>query len=542
MAHRPHVCITFHPSSRQVYQRPGALLVESLARADLVVKMPCGGGGVCGKCRVRFCIAAPEPTPAERDVFSADELAAGWRLACQSRPIEDAVVDVPSCSLLSEQVHPPSLPQADPRAIDRDDLPVSLPAGQRSLAAAFDIGTTTLGGCLIDLQDGRELAADSVMNPQVRFGDDVISRIAQAVEGRADELQQAVRQGIDGLVERLCSQAGASPADIRSLAFAGNTTMQHILTGLDVSSLAARPFAPASVEAFTATANDLGLAHMPHAAAYVLPVIGGFVGGDALAGLLATQLAVGEAPALLIDVGTNGEVVHFDGEHLWAASAAAGPAFEGARLSCGMRATTGASDHVHFGEPLRLDVIGGGEPRGLCGSAAIDILAGLLDAGAMDRSGRLLMGEALPDELSDDLRGRLTGGELRLAERVVMTQKDIRELQLAVGAIRAAVRIVLAGAGTRPGDLKRVLLAGGFGSCIRPVAARRMGLIPPDTAVTAIGSVGNTALAGARAAAISQSARREAEQLARRCRHVDLASDAAFQSVFAACMIFPEAC
>ncbi len=546
MAHRPHLRITFQPFNRQVPQQPGAALAESLARAGLAVQMPCGGGGVCGKCRVQFRSGAPEPAPAERAFFSADELASGWRLACQCRPVEDAIIEIPPASLLSGEIQTPNLASAGSLPIDSDDLPISLADGERCLAAAFDVGTTTLAGCLIDLQDGGELAADSAMNPQVRFGDDVLSRIAQAAQGRSNELRQAVVQGLDGLVKQLCMRAGVSPANIRSIAFAGNTTMQHLLAGLDVSSLAARPFSPASVEALTTTGSELGLLQAPQASTYFLPIIGGFVGGDTVAGLLATQLTAGAAPALLIDVGTNGEVVLFDGEQLWAASAAAGPAFEGARLSCGMRATTGAIESVRFEEPLQLGVIGGGEPTGLCGSAAIDILAGLLDAGTMDSSGRLLSGKAVPGERSEELRRHLMvgkhGPELRLAERVAMTQKDIRELQLAVGAIRAAVSILLERAGTRPGDLKRVLLAGGFGSYIRANSARRIGLLPPDAPRECIGSVGNTSLAGARSAAVSQGARREAEQLARQCQHIALAADAEFQSIFAECMIFPEAC
>jgi uncharacterized 2Fe-2S/4Fe-4S cluster protein (DUF4445 family) len=285
--------------------------------------------------------------------------------------------------------------------------------------------------------------------------------------------------------------------------------------------------------------------------AYVFPVIGGFVGGDAVAGILTTRLLEADEPALMIDIGTNGEIMLAAGGSLWAASTAAGPAFEGARISCGMRATPGAVEKVVF-EPdgkIELSVIGGVEPIGVCGSGLVDLAAGLLEAGIVSPTGRMLPGDKLPATLSEPLKRRVrTGGngqgEFVLTDgpgtHLTVTQRDIRELQLATGAIRSGVNILLRNAGLEAGDLGRVLIAGGFGSFIRRSNAQRIGLLPGQIDHRRIRYVGNTSLSGAKWALLSTAARKEAERLARLARHVHLSEDEDFQNEFAGAMIFPE--
>jgi uncharacterized 2Fe-2S/4Fe-4S cluster protein (DUF4445 family) len=419
---------------------------------------------------------------------------------------------------------------------------------------AFDIGTTTVAGTLVDLNTGEEKAVGACMNPQVRFGDDVLSRIRHASEndeGR-EELRDSVLSAVGQLVEELCGQAKIVRRNVYEATFAGNTTMQHLLCGLDVEPLGVVPFAPTCARGVAARASQLGLRIHPRAMAYVFPVIGGFVGGDTVAGLLATRLAGGETPSLMVDIGTNGEIVLAHDGKVWAASTAAGPAFEGARIACGMRASRGAIEKIVLDDDLRVSVIGNAPPVGLCGSALVDAVGQLLARGAISPEGRLLQNDELPDSLPEAIRRRITPGEngqgeVLLADgtsagggRVVLTQRDIRELQLASGAIRAGITLLLRQAGLEPADLQRVCIAGGFGSFIRRNHAQRIGLIPPGIDHTRIHYVGNVSLKGARWALLSTHARARAEQIARESTHVELSQDFDFQAEFAEAMIFPE--
>ena len=283
-----------------------------------------------------------------------------------------------------------------------------------------------------------------------------------------------------------------------------------------------------------------------------MPVIGGFVGGDTVAGILATGLAEAEKPSLFVDIGTNGEIVLSAGGKLSAASTAAGPAFEGARISCGMRGSTGAIEKVVVDGRLRINVIGNVWPAGLCGSGLIDAAAELLRHGLLTPQGRLQTPDQLLPKVLPDLASRvvlhagqvwfLLAPETETADGrpIVLTQQDLRELQLAAGAIRAGIVILLRRAGVEPKDLDRVLIGGGFGNFIRRSNAQRIGLLPSQIEHRRICFRGNTSLAGAQLVALSREAREQAEGLARRTEHVDLSTDAEFSRAFAEAMIFPE--
>jgi uncharacterized 2Fe-2S/4Fe-4S cluster protein (DUF4445 family) len=283
-------------------------------------------------------------------------------------------------------------------------------------------------------------------------------------------------------------------------------------------------------------------------------VIGGFVGGDTVAGILCTGLDDCEKPVLVIDIGTNGELVLAHAGRIWAASTAAGPAFEGARIRHGMRAAAGAVEKAVFADDLQIHTIGGGTAAGFCGSALIDLLAGLLDSGIVSSTGKLLAPRELPQHLPAALRERVSVDaqghtEFRVAYRredpgnreLVLTEKDVRELQLATGAIRAGITLLLRRAGLKPRDLDRVLIAGGFGSFIRRNRAQRIGLLPAEVAHRRIRYIGNAALAGAQQVLLSTHARAQAERLARHTEHVELSQDPCFQQEFADAMIFPDA-
>lgn len=546
--------VTFEPTGRSVWILPGTGVLEAAGQAGLSIETPCGGAGTCGKCRVRFISGAPAQNAAGREVLSEEELAAGWRLACQSVIESAAVISIPETSLfadelqiLTESVQIVELSQGEP---PHKKPPLPIVEGEENFAVAFDVGTTTLVGEMLELPAGRERNIAASINPQVSFGDDVVSRIGHACSSpaAAKELRQIIVGAINSLIDELCSSTGASRETIRGISFSGNTTMQHLLMGLSVETLSHLPFTPAKLDSLDAPAEELGFAVAPGGRAYVMPVIGGFVGGDTVAGILSARLDEAQGPTVMIDIGTNGEIVLAAGGKLYAASAAAGPAFEGARIACGMRAAAGAIEKVVFDGELRTNVIGGVAPIGLCGSALVDVTAELLRCGLLDSTGRL---HDAPDSACDALRRRIRTDDAGAVEfllsagtegrpDVTITQRDIRELQLAAGALRAGVNILLKQAGLKASDLSRVLIAGGFGSFIRRNNAQRIGLIPAEVSHEKISYVGNVSLHGAKWVLVSSAAREKAERLARRTKHVDLSTDMDFQSAFAEAMIFPE--
>jgi len=607
------VRVTFQPQGRAVYVLPATKLLEAAGAAGLTFESPCGGKGTCGKCRVQLPHGAPPPGKADQARFDAEALQAGWRLACQTAVQKEAVVFVPSTSLFGSahqifmeaqrgpaeevlpairkifvRLPPPTLADETPDLMRLERVVGPLKADLRTLqhfsarlrkgdfagtavlsdhhlmdfelgdtsgqcyGVAVDIGTTTLAASLMDLCTGEELAIVSSINPQTSFGDDVLSRIQHAGSDKGlRELRGAVVAAVSDLIDQLCAKTGVTRDRIYDFACAGNTTMEHLFCGVDVSPLAVVPFVPAYGRGLVLAAEDVGLKLHPRAAVYVFPVIGGFVGGDTVAGMVATKLADLAGPVLLVDVGTNGEIVLAHNGEFLAASTAAGPAFEGARIACGMRAAAGAIEKVIVDDDLRLNVIDNARPIGLCGSGLIDLAAELLTAGIVSSSGRLLPPEELPAGLPDALRRRVVADaegrvEFVLVEadaagpRVVLTQRDVRELQLATGAIRAGIHILLRRVGLRTGDLQGVLIAGGFGSFIRRSKAQRIGLLPPELPHERIRYVGNASLNGAKWALLSTRAHDLAEQLARKTQHVNLSEDPEFQMEFAEAMIFPD--
>ncbi|MBN1588483.1 MAG: DUF4445 domain-containing protein [Pirellulales bacterium] len=609
------VAVTLEPLGKTIHVLQGTRLIEAVASAGITLDQPCGGEGSCGKCRVRMKRGACEPTLVDQQSFSAEEIRQGWRLACQAVIEETAVIEVPETSLLPSrhkilvdsvdgapvvadpalskryvELAPParcnSLPDmlsletvAGPLESDVEMLRL-LPSRLREnnfrgtivtshgklidfepgntedecAAVAVDLGTTTLGAMLLHVPSGEQRAVVSRANPQTKFGDDVLSRILYAREHSEGlyELHQATIEAIDGMIGELADETGIRRDRIYKITISGNTTMQQLFCRIDTSSLGEIPFVPTAARQVVVSAAHLGLNIHPRGLVYVMPVIGGFVGGDTVSGMLATGLVENGDPTLFIDIGTNGEIVLLANGRLTAASTAAGPAFEGARISQGMRAATGAIEKVFFDERLHLHVVDNVAPVGLCGSALVDLTAELLHYGVLTAEGRLPPKAAIPANVPDDLRRRVViekdGPALLLAEPsetangkpILVTRRDFRELQLASGAIRAGVAILLKQAGLEPEQLGRVLIGGGFGNFIRRSNAQRIGLLPAAIPRNRIRYQGNTSLAGARLAALSQTARAQAEQLARQTKHVDLSCDPDFQDVFADSMIFPS--
>ncbi|MBN2296423.1 MAG: DUF4445 domain-containing protein, partial [Pirellulales bacterium] len=534
--HEEEFSVRFEPSGKTAYVLAGTRLVEAAAVAGLNVDLPCGGEGTCGKCRVRLIQGAVKPTISETDHFSQKELDDGWRLACQTTVERAAVVEIPQTSLLETHhkiladLHETASVPSDPNVrkqfvelsvpqrgdddadlirlekavgpIDLDlDMLRELPSKFRkqgfsgtavmldgelidfepgdtrdeSFAVAVDLGTTTLAAVLLDLDSGVQRAVVSRLNPQTTLGDDVLSRILHSRENPQglNELHESVTTAVNEMVGELADEAGVDRRRIYEVVLAGNTTMQQLFCRIDPASLGEIPFVPATGHGLNVTAAKLGLCIHPRGRLHVMPVIGGFVGGDTVAGILATEMAEANGPTLLVDIGTNGEIVLACDGRLRAASTAAGPAFEGARISQGMRGSHGAIEKVLIENSdgdarLRFNVIGNLAPVGLCGSALIDLSAELLRQGILLPQGRLCMPHELPSGLSDDLRDRVlsdgkhasfmlaTASESDLDRAIVVTQADFRELQLASGAIRAGVDLLLRREGLSPGDLDRV--------------------------------------------------------------------------------------
>jgi uncharacterized 2Fe-2S/4Fe-4S cluster protein (DUF4445 family) len=471
------------------------------------VEFPCGGRARCKGCRVRVVQGSLPITPEQEQLLSRDELAAGWRLACCSKADDNLTLELGQweAAILADN----SIFEFTPR---------------EGLGVAVDLGTTTLVAQLLDLRNAHVLAVRTALNAQARHGADIMSRVgfALAQSGR-HLLTTLIRRQIGRLIEELTAGAKASEARIDSVTIVGNTVMHHLFCGIDVSPLSHYPFEPerAGLQVFRACDLEWKFAGDP--TVRFLPCLGSFVGSDTLAGVLATKLDETDELVGLVDLGTNGEIVIGNRERLLCASTAAGPAFEGARISMGMRAATGAISAVAAEEGcFRCHVLGNVPPRGICGSGLVDAVAAGLDLGLIQPSGRLSSGD----------------GTLTLCPPVALSQNDIRELQLAKGAIAAGIRILLGRWNAEPRDLTRLYLAGAFGNYINRSSARRIGLL--DFPLDKVKPAGNTALLGAKLALFNTRDEDFAyASLRRRIEHISLNADPRFQDLFVEEMTFP---
>jgi uncharacterized 2Fe-2S/4Fe-4S cluster protein (DUF4445 family) len=505
----------------------GTTLHEAAAEAGVALSAPCGGLGRCGSCRVRVSGDVRSPGAHELETLG---LAArsGVRLACLAR------VEGPGEVVFSRDAPAASagIPTGSPSARLAPNRSGAVPGEQR-LGAAVDIGTTTIGVRLHALDDGALLAELEVTNPQVDLGADVLTRISRSMAGDADALRAAVTSQVERSIAALVSEAGA-PGRLERIAVVGNPTMAHLFLGLDASAIASARggggvLAPPDVDAARA-----GMPSFAGAVVTVGPAASAFVGADAIAGLVATAIAERERPALLVDLGTNGEIVLAAGGRLFAASAAAGPAFEGVGLTSGMRAETGAIERVWLDDAgLHFETVGGAEPHGLCGSGFVDLVAVLLGSGVILADGLMPPGTSAAGTVSDSSDGTF----LRLAGDVALSQRDVRILQLGKAAVAVAIDVLLDDAGIGADDVGEVIIAGGFGTHLRPASLARIGVIPARWAsLVTLG--GNTALAGASALLLSDTARTEARRLAGAIASVKLAERDDFRDRFVAALAF----
>ena len=418
---------------------------------------------------------------------------------------------------------------------------------------AIDVGTTSVVTTLMELASGEQLASVSSLNPQAVFGGDLMSRIAfaQVDPGNLRKLQTRIIGLLNQHIEQVCRDSGVLAKWIYKVVVVGNTCMHHVLLGIDPSYVGLAPYAPVMRHPLTLAARELFLKVNPEARVCLLPIVAGFVGADAVAVALATRMDDSPDIRIAVDIGTNGEVLLGSREHLWACSAPAGPALEGAQIRHGMRAALGAIDRVAMEKgDLKLHTIGDASAQGICGSGLIDVIAVLLDAGAIDWTGLIDLDHL--DRLPPPLRSRVIKrgeeravilarpGESGASQELVLTQDDVRQVQLCKGAIASGAAMLQRIAGVPDDKVAELMLAGGFGNYLSIRSALRIGLIPalPEPRIR---YVGNAALLGAQLALLSEIERDRAERIARGIEHVSLAAHPDFQDVFVDCMNFPRA-
>ena len=567
------VRILFQPSGLRVSVPAGTDISTAARQAGISVGGVCGGAGTCGRCRV-LVVSGRKRRPV---------------LACQLRPEKPVKVEVPAktaagaAQILAEGVYVDVAPRPNARAIVEDGrhflavgdsrLPLHSPI-PRCLGAAFDLGTTTLVASLFDLSTGQRIAIASSLDPQVALGEDVVSRINLSISDREApaRLRALLVKEANRLIGQACASAGVPVGAVCDIVAVGNTFMHHSFLGLPVRTLAESPYSPATTRERELPASELGFRAHRLCRAYVPPPVAGFLGSDAVAGALAAGLDRWKGPTLYIDLGTNGELLlAFDGRIL-GSTTAAGPAFEGAQIECGMRAAEGAISAVQLvreegavGRTMRslheeagrngfdarpsslndskasskrfklsIETIGGKPARGIAGSGLVDAVAALLDAGAVDHRGNLVEPHALVER---DPGGKLTV-LCKKPRRIHLSQQDIRSLQLAKAAIAAGTDVLLDNAGITGEELDRVLLAGAFGNYLDRRSAQRIGLLPPVELDRVLG-LGNAASTGAGMMLVSVDERKRALELGKRIEYIELAGNGRFRELFVDCLAFP---
>jgi uncharacterized 2Fe-2S/4Fe-4S cluster protein (DUF4445 family) len=417
---------------------------------------------------------------------------------------------------------------------------------------AVDVGTTSVVSTLIELESGEQLASVSSLNPQAVFGGDLMSRIAfaQFNPGNLRKLQTRIVGLLNQHIEQISRDSGVLPKWIYKVVVVGNTCMHHLLLGIDPSYVGLAPYAPVMRHPLVLPARELFLKVAPDARVCLLPIVAGFVGADAVAVALATRISDTPELRIAVDIGTNGEVLLGSRHRLWACSAPAGPALEGAQIRHGMRGAAGAIDRVTVDSAgIQVHTIGEAAAQGICGSGLIDLIAGLLDTGIIDWTGLIDVDRApsLPGALAQRVRTQgeerqvvvLRSGEAGAAHEIILTQDDVRQVQLAKGAIASGIAMLQHVAGIPADRVTELMLAGGFGNYLSIRSAIRIGLIPP-LPESRIRYVGNAAALGAQICLVSESERRRAESIARSIEHVSLAAHPDFQDIFVDCMNFPR--
>jgi uncharacterized 2Fe-2S/4Fe-4S cluster protein (DUF4445 family) len=604
------VRLRFLPDGAEVRVPSGTPIFDAASWNGIAIDSTCGGHGTCKKCKVRIVSGDVPVSAVDPRAFTTDELRDGWRLACRAAARDDLVVEVPPLQtrpkaalvgvgrhvILRPAVQKRHLVLEEPTLEDQrsdlqrvldalDDLEPHAPiellrtlggtlrrshfdvtavvcddelievepgdTTARRFAIAFDLGTTTVVATLLDLESGQPVGVRSMLNRQQPFGADVITRVSATMMDASalGALRDRAHETFAELTGEVLCDAAVDAGEVYEITVCGNVTMMQMALGIDPEPLSMAPFT-VSTHSFPPTrASEFGVTVHPRASAYVFPSLGAYVGGDIVAGLLATGLSRDRRIRLFIDVGTNSEIALGSVDRVLATAAPAGPAFEAAQIKCGMRAADGAIEGIRIsGDSLELEVIGDVEAVGMCGSGLVDAVAELVHAGLLDHSGRFIPDEEAV-EVHPGLAPRLTKiGEERVfvlhrrgedpASSVYLSQRDVRELQFAKGSIATGWQILLRELGIDVSEVSQVLLAGSFGAYLTPLSAVRIGLVP-RIPLPRIVSAGNVAGEGAKIAALSLRERAEAESIVREVEYVELSGRADFNDLFIDQLSFP---
>ena len=475
----------------------------------ILVDMPCGGHGKCGKCKIRVWGAVSPVTETEHRMLTVEEIQNGVRLAC--------------CTEITGRCKIQTLWETNPT----DQI---VTQGQRPLCVlnpifanygiAIDIGTTTLAAQLYNAA-GDLLSEDCCLNPQVRYGADVLSRIEASVKNNSNDVTECIIEAVDSCILSLCNKAGIKAEMIDGVVITANTAMLYLLTGTDATPLTRAPFHASELFGKVITADVIGIASLKRETeVYFPPCVSAFVGADMVCSMLAAELTKQDGIAILIDIGTNGEIALWNQEQLFVCATAAGPAFEGAEISAGMRASAGAIDRVWIeNDKLEIHVIGETTPTGICGSGLIDAIACLLRLGVLDESGLL---ERDPTVIT---------------QAVAITQRDVRMLQAAKSAIYAGIITLTDRAGISVEQIRSVYIAGGLGKYLNPSNGAMIGLIPKEV-VSKINVIGNAALSGATMLLLNRSASKICQDISQNSKTIDLTADRIFCNYYIMGMSF----
>jgi uncharacterized 2Fe-2S/4Fe-4S cluster protein (DUF4445 family) len=604
------VRLRFLPDGGEVRVPSGTPIFDAASWNGIAIDSTCGGHGTCKKCKVRIVSGDVPVGPIDPRAFSTDELRDGWRLACRAGARSDLVIEVPPLQtrpkaalvgvgrhvILRPSVQKRHLVLAEASMEDQrsdlqrvldglDDLEphasiellrtlggvlrasffdvtavvcdeelIDVEPGDttaRRFAIAFDLGTTTVVATLLDLDSGQPAAVRSMLNRQQPYGADVITRISATMmdDHALAALRERAHETLAELTAEICAEAEVAPGEVYEITVCGNVTMMQLALGIDPEPLSMAPFVVSTHTFPPVAASEFGVAVHPRAPVFVFPSLGAYVGGDIVAGMLATGLTRDRRLRLFIDVGTNSEIALGSAERVVATAAPAGPAFEAAQIRCGMRAAEGAIEGLKISDDsLELQVIGDVEAVGMCGSGLVDAVAELVQSGLLDHSGRFIPTE---DAVASHpaLATRLTKiGEERVfvlhwrgedpANSVFLSQRDVRELQFAKASIATGWQILLNELGVGPDEVTQVLLAGSFGAFLSPLSAVRIGLVP-KLALPRIVSAGNVAGEGAKIAALSLRERAEAHSILREVEYVELSGRSDFNDLFIDQLAFP---
>ncbi|MGI6031645.1 MAG: ASKHA domain-containing protein [Eubacteriales bacterium] len=509
-------------STTTEYRQP-VKLSTVITENGISFDMPCGGKGRCGKCKVQAVGELSPLTEKERETLTPEELAAGVRLACVTDAMGDCTVILPEKKKMDG-------------IVSTGCLPAFQPDPGEGYGMAVDIGTTTVVVYLYDLQNGSLVGQACARNPQSAFGADVISRIEKSLAGEGERLAEAIRTCIDQLLNEICEKHQIKREQVARGVITGNTAMLYLLMNHPTDSIATAPFEMDEVYGRWMPAQEVGIELEKDAQIYLTRCIAAFVGGDITSAILACDICDKPENSLMVDIGTNGEMALKVGEKLLCCSTAAGPAFEGAGIYMGMNGVDGAVSKVWLENgKLAWEVIGGGAATGICGSGIIDAVATLLEMGVIDETGVL-------DEENETWGHLFTEVEDSVAFRlgdsgVVITQQDIRAIQLAKSAICAGMETLIRHCELNADQLDHLYIAGGFGSFLNVRNAERIGLIPGGFADKSI-VVGNAAGMGATAQLLSSQLLHRSEEIARQARNVELSTDPYFMDRYVDGMMF----